>query len=71
MEHKATALREIAEKHNIKLSECVFIGDHHNDVIVAKVAGLSIAFNCKSEDLRKAANICIEKKDLREILKFI
>src|SRR3989344_2371102 len=32
MMHKATALKKIAKRENLKLSECVHIGDHHNDV---------------------------------------
>ncbi|MBI2136022.1 HAD family phosphatase [Candidatus Woesearchaeota archaeon] len=70
-ENKADALREIANRENIPLSECVFIGDHDNDIHVAEIAGLSIAFNCKSERLAQIADIVIEKKDLREILKYI
>ena len=71
MEHKATALKKIAEKEKIKLSECVFVGDHHNDVKIAEEAGLSIAFNAHSEELKKVADVVVEKKDLREILKFV
>jgi phosphoserine phosphatase len=71
MIHKATALKNIAKRENIKLSECVFVGDHENDVKVAQIAGLGIAFNCKSENLRKVADVVIDKKDLREILKYV
>lgn len=71
MEHKATALKEIAEKEKIKLSECVFVGDHDNDVKIAEEAGLSIAFNAHSEELKRIANVNIEKKDLREVLRFV
>jgi len=69
-EHKATALKEIAKKEGISLKECAFIGDHSNDIDIAKAAGFSIAFNCKSEELKKIANIVIKKKDLREVLKY-
>ncbi|MBW2989651.1 HAD family phosphatase [Candidatus Woesearchaeota archaeon] len=68
---KAEALRIIAEKEKLKLSECVFVGDHHNDVHIAKEAGLGIAFDCKDELLRKEADIIIDKKDLRETLRYI
>lgn len=71
MDGKAIALRKIAENEDVRLSECAFVGDHFNDVRIAEEAGLSIAFNCKSEELRKAADIIIEKKDLREILRHI
>ncbi len=70
-ENKADALKEIAARENIPLSECVFIGDHDNDIHVAEIAGLSIAFNCKSERLVQIADVVIEKKNLREILKYI
>ena len=70
-ENKADALKEIAARENISLSECVFVGDHDNDIQVAEIAGLSIAFNCRSERLAQIADIVIEKKDLREILKYI
>lgn len=71
MEKKADALKQIAEKERISLKECVFVGDHHNDVKIAQAAGLGIAFNCKSDELRKVADVVIEKKDLREVLGFV
>lgn len=71
MMRKADALKLIAKREKLKLSECVFIGDHHNDVMIAKEAGLSIAFDCKDEELRKVADISIDKKDLRETLRYI
>jgi len=71
MEHKATALKQIAERESIKLEECVFVGDHDNDVKIAEEAGLSIAFNAHSEELKRVTNVNIEKKDLREIFKYI
>lgn len=71
MERKATALKEISAREGIPLRHCVFVGDHHNDVKAAEAAGLAIAFNCKDENLRKAAHVCIQKKDLRETLKEI
>ena len=70
-EHKATAMREIAEKEGISPKECIFIGDHRNDVYAAELAGFSIAFNSKSEELNKVADVVIKKKDMREILKVI
>ena len=71
MKHKATALKEICEKENIKPDECVFIGDHHNDVDVAKMSGLSISFNSKSEELNKVCDVLIKEKDLRKILEHV
>jgi len=68
---KAAALIKIADRENIDLKETVHIGDHHNDVEIAKIAGLSIAFDCKDDELRKVADIAIDKKDLRETLRYI
>lgn len=69
--HKDIALREICRLEKISLDECVFVGDHSNDVSASKIAGLSIAFDPKSDKLREAADVIIEKKDMREILKHI
>lgn len=71
MDAKALALRKIASRENIDLKECVFVGDYLNDMKIMKEAGLGIAFNCRYDELKKAADVVIEKKDLREILKHI
>ncbi|MBI2651265.1 HAD family phosphatase [Candidatus Woesearchaeota archaeon] len=71
MEKKAEALRLIANKEKIPLDKCVFIGDYLNDINVMQEAGLGIAFNCTHDELKKAADVVIEKKDLREVLRHI
>lgn len=71
MLQKAGALKLIAKRENIPLSQTVHIGDHHNDIGIAKIAGLSIAFDCKDDGLRKVADVVIEKKDMKEVLKHI
>ena len=71
MDAKALALKKIAEREKISLKECVFIGDYLNDIKIMQEAGLGIAFNCNYDGVKKAANVVIEKKDLREILKYI
>lgn len=71
MDAKALALKKIADREGINLKECVFVGDYLNDKKIMQEAGLGIAFNCKYEELRKIADVCIDKKDLMEILRFI
>jgi len=71
MMQKADALIKICKREGIKLSEAVHIGDHHNDIGIAKIVGLPIAFDCKDDELRKIAKVVIEKKDLREVLRYI
>ena len=71
MDAKALALKKIAEREKISLKECVFVGDYLNDLKIMQEAGLGIAFNCKHDELKKVADVVIEKKDLREILRYI
>lgn len=70
-EKKDFQLRMLAEKEKILLEECVFIGDHDNDVHACQIAGLSIAFCPNSEELKKICKVVIEEKDMRKILPFI
>lgn len=71
LEHKATALKKISEREGIPIEECVFIGDHDNDIHVAETAGLSIAFNSKSDRFSQICHHVIKEKDLRNILPLI
>ncbi len=71
MDGKVLALRKIAEREGLSLKECVFVGDYLNDIKIIREAGLGIAFNCEHDEVKRAADVVIEKKDLREILKHI
>jgi HAD superfamily phosphoserine phosphatase-like hydrolase len=71
IEHKADGLREMSKRTGVSLKDTVFIGDNFNDVSVAKLAGFSIAFNCKSDELRQAADVVTSGNDLRVILPII
>src|SRR3989338_3409409 len=71
MEGKSRALRLIAEREGLDLKKCAFVGDYLNDLHIIKDAGLGIAFNAEDEELKKAADVVIDGKDLREILRYI
>ena len=71
MDKKAEALKQIAKREKIRLEECVFVGDYLNDIKIIREAGLGIAFNCQHDELKKISDVVIEKKDLREVLKYI
>jgi len=71
MEGKARALKMIAEREGLDLKECAFVGDYLNDINIIQDAGLGIAFNCEHDELKKVADVVIDKKDMREILKYI
>jgi len=73
IEHKATGLKMIAKREGFDLSECVFVGDNHNDIHVAEIAGLAIAFNSKSETFSEMCDVVIpnDVQDMRAILPHI
>jgi len=71
MDAKALALKKICEREGISLKDCVFVGDYLNDKKIIQEAGLGIAFNCVYDELKQVADVVIEKKDLREVLKHI
>lgn len=68
---KADALIMECKECGIDLKETIFVGDHDNDVQAAKVAGLSIAFNCNSDKLRKVVDYEIKEKNLMQVLDMI
>ncbi|ABO35369.1 phosphoserine phosphatase SerB [Methanococcus maripaludis C5] len=67
---KGDILKEIAANENISLENTVVVGDGANDVSMFERAGFKIAF-CAKEILRSKADICIDKKDLKEILNYL
>jgi len=71
MERKSDALLYIAKERGIKIEDTVFVGDNGNDIAIAKTAGFSIAFNCKSKKLTEVCDIEIKEKNLKGILKYI
>lgn len=71
VENKGQGLIEIARLENCRLEETVFVGDNFNDLSVARLAGLAIAFNCKSRELAETADVVVPGKDLRAILPHI
>jgi len=68
MDGKAVALRAIALRESVPLARCAFVGDSGNDVAAARIAGLAIAFNPRSEELENAAGVVVRSDDLRSIL---
>ncbi|MBB6402315.1 phosphoserine phosphatase [Methanococcus maripaludis] len=67
---KGDILEKIAANENISLKNTVVVGDGANDISMFEKAGFKIAF-CAKEILRSKADICIDKKDLKEILNHI
>ena len=61
--------KSIDEKWKISAEVMQWFDD--NDIEVAKIAGLAIAFNPKESSLPEACDVLIQNNDLREILKYI
>jgi phosphoserine phosphatase len=68
LEGKAVALRSIAMRESIPLSRCAFVGDSSNDVPVARIAGFTVAFNPRSDELERQAGAIVRSDDLRSVL---
>jgi phosphoserine phosphatase len=71
IEAKADALKVTAKRLGVALEETAFVGDNFNDVEIAKAAGMSLAFNCKSDALAKVATQVVPGQDLRKVLPFL
>jgi len=67
-EGKVEAFLQMTEKDGVKPSECVYVGDEVNDILIFKRVGLAIAFNCHKEEVKSAANVVVNGNDLRSIL---
>ena len=57
---KGTAVRLLAELHNIPLEKTVAIGDQQNDIPMIEVAGLGIAVKNADEKLKEKADYVSE-----------
>lgn len=69
--NKGKLIADFCKEKNIELKDVVCVGDNENDIPMMKEVGLSIAFNTKSEELKKECKVVIDSNDLREILKYI
>lgn len=71
MDHKASGLEALCERYDLRPDQVAFVGDNLNDLSIAAAAGFSIAFNCKSLDLARIADLTIRERDLRLTLPFL
>jgi phosphoserine phosphatase len=68
---KDKTLLKLLSDLKIDPERCAVVGDGIVDVCMFEVAGLGIAFNPRDSYTKDGADVIIEKKDLREILKYI
>jgi len=65
---KEAVLRKFASEQHTTPQCCAVVGDTIFDVPMFREAGFSIAFNTDDKQVRKAANVAVEGKDLKKIL---
>ncbi len=68
---KGEAVRRTAKELGAMKEETVSVGNSKYDVSMFEQSGFGIAFCPEDDIVRKAAKAVVEKKDLREILRFI
>lgn len=67
---KGLMLKKLKKFLNLKDEEVMCVGDGANDLAMFEQSGLKIAF-CAKEILKAKADICVDTKDLRELIKVI
>lgn len=68
---KAEIMKSLCRDLGITTKECIYIGDSDTDIKAFEEAGLSIAFNPKTEGLEKAATHIVDSDNLADVLKYI
>ncbi len=68
---KGEVVRELISKFGLKKDSMAAVGNGEVDIPMFKECGLSIAFNPHDENIINCADIIIEKKDLKEILRYL
>lgn len=64
---KSECLKLYCGSHNIRLDECIHVGDWDNDISVFGAVGFSVAFNPKNENVAKAARIVVNSDNLLDV----
>lgn len=69
--HKGETFLKICREIGVSPKDAIVVGDNEQDIYKFEKAGFSIAFNSKSEELKKAADAVIDSRDLRKVLEFV
>ena len=71
MNGKQTLLETLSQREGIPLDRCAYVGDSDNDRWIFDVAGLAIAFQPKTDLIRKHADVIIEDESLTATLPYL
>lgn len=68
---KLAALRRAADRFGVDMADTVAVGNGEIDICMVEAAGLGIALNPTHPELRRAADVVVEGRDLKQILRYI
>lgn len=68
---KKDVLAQMLREEDIEKDKVIVIGDSITDLPMGELVGKFIAFNPHYEEVKQRADIIIEKKDLKELLKYL
>lgn len=69
--NKDMILLRMLKKFNLGTNECAAVGDDETLIPLFKKVSLSIAFNPRTEAVKKQANIVVKSDDLHEVLSYL
>lgn len=67
---KSNALNYLSERHHVKLSNMIAVGDSTNDICMIRMAGIGVALCSESKSLNAIADKVIKERSFRELLSF-
>jgi phosphoserine phosphatase len=67
-DQKAEWVKKILNQFGVKPEEVIAIGDSVGDIDMFQMVGFSIAFNSSCSDLDQIASVCIQSKNLTDII---
>ncbi len=67
-DQKAEWVRRISDRFGTKPERTIGIGDSHGDIDMFQTVGFSVAFNSTCSDLNQIASVCIQSKNLLDII---
>jgi len=67
---KLEGVRFLSKILNVPLRNCILVGDDLSDAHAMKAVGMAVAFNA-SQQVREAATVVINKKDMSELLDYL
>jgi len=70
-DNKDEALRSVLKKFNAEMNDCISVGDDETLIPLFEKVRLAIAFNPRSKNVERHADIVVKSDDLRAVLPYI